>query len=287
VKNLACLFAFLALFVSPSSFAQVGDDVILTASALSRTDYKWEDVLHLISESMSGQELIASFKILPKFDFFENLDLLQTYQLKSLLGSSNFPVGIAINEGTIENPNKLILLHKDIPLFAAAILASHELQHSTDSDEPWQSHLYQRYVEMFQATQSNNADSTPLLEKATGMQDLISYLLEYRGFSRDTNVREQLETKMPCIHQLWKKFLDDNGITIDLAPFRNREDRATLIRAYVRNQPYPVWQNILQTLEVQDDIQPIFQSLNISVDDLNIAVKDAEAVSSSNNQLDF
>jgi hypothetical protein len=287
VKNFACLFAFLVLFVSPSSFAQAGDYVILTASALSRTDYKWEDVLHLISESMSGQELIASFKILPKFDFFENLDLLQTYQLKSLLGSSNFPVGIAINEGTIENPNKLILLHKNIPLFAAAILASHELQHSADSDEAWQIHLYQRYVEMFQATQSKNADSTPLLEKATGMQNLINYFLEYRGFSRDTNVREQLEIKMPYIHQLWKKFLGDNGITIDLAPFRNEEDRTTLIRAYVRNQPYPVWQNILQTLEVQDDIQPIFQSLNISVDDLNTAVKDAEAVSNSNNQLDF
>jgi hypothetical protein len=166
--------------------------------------YSKEDIIDLIGSTSVGSELLGGFRAgraeLPEFAHRAQLSAQdQEFTRNAVLTHQENMIALFIKSPNFRGNRAHIVFYKtDWPLFGAACVTAHELQHALDGNSPWHRRLdrlrdaTQKKVDKAYASGSLTLEDMALEDSVYGLGYATTLFSEYLAYSRSSALLAEL-----------------------------------------------------------------------------------------------
>lgn len=210
-------------------------------------DYSDEDILALLASTAQGGELLAGLRTArggpPAFAQHARLSAQEKeFARRALFTDQENLVAMFVNSPKFRGGRPHIIFYRtDWPLFAAACVAAHELQHALDSGAPWRKTLARlraagaEKLEKAYASGRVGAADMQLEEAVHGLGYAETFFTEYLAYSRGAALLAELaggdQARRARMLDIMK--LKNEGRTVvEDDPLHNPADRQDFLARY-------------------------------------------------------
>jgi len=230
------LAAGLSTVQVPSNLPKCNNPV---CDELNRTDFAPQDTVKILKRAPTASALLDSISPLPDFRYSEDLTLEQKKALKAhpdgTVGENS--IGF-VPQGILDPDRPVVLIRKGLPLYAALVFVSHELQHAADQTSPWAKSIDDSWKQMNANAGVLDPRDHPDPKRMAALKSLFTYISEYRAFSTDSQVQRELNQSNPCFAPLWAYYHQFDPSMTDLDPAMKPSDRSQLLGDYIQPSDY-------------------------------------------------
>ena len=214
---------------------------------LLNESFSKEDILHLIGSTAGGRELLGAFRSgraeMPMFVHRGDLNGADAeFTRKAVFIHQENMIALFIKSPDFRGNRPHIVFYKtDWPLFGAACVTAHELQHALDGGSPWHRRLdrmrdeIQKKVDKAYASGGLNMDDLNREDSVYGLGYATTFFSEYLAYSRSSRLLAELSGGDAALRSrmLERMKLRNNGKSIvEDDPLHNPADRQDFMARY-------------------------------------------------------
>lgn len=209
--------------------------------------YSSDDILALLDATAQGRELLGGFAggraAAPAFALYSGLSAREKeFARKAFFTDQENMVAMFVNSPKFRGGRPHVIFYKaDWPLFAAACVAAHELQHALDSYAPWHTSIARlraagaEKLEKAYASGRFGAADMQLEEALHGLGYADTFFTEYLAYSRGAALLAELsggdQARRARMLDIMK--LKNEGRTVvEDDPLHNPADRQDFLARY-------------------------------------------------------
>jgi hypothetical protein len=216
-------------------------------SVLLMDSFSKEDILGLLGSSAVGRELLGSFKAgkveMPEFVHRKELSGPdQEFTRNATFIHPENMIAMFIKSPDFRGNRPHIVFYKtNWPLFGAACVAAHELQHALDAGAPWSRRLdrmrdaAKKKLDKAYASGGLTEADLQLEDSLYGLGYVATFFSEYLAYSRSSSLLAELSGNDPALRAslLERMKLKNNGKSIvEDDPLHNPADRQDFMNRY-------------------------------------------------------